>query len=67
MRMKYRDVPRHSLQASQSECFWHDKNTRNNDACVCTHMCEGTATQPDFLKDLCIFLEGEETQSNSDA
>lgn len=23
---------------SKQECVWHDKNTRNNDACVCDHM-----------------------------
>lgn len=45
MSMECRHITRRSLQASQ-ECVWHDKNTRNNDACVCAHMCEGTATQP---------------------
>lgn len=80
--MEYRDFTRRSLQASQ-ECVWHHKNTRNNDACVCAHMCEGTATQPAppqqpqsldpiaffflffFLNDLCIFLEGGETQMDT--
>lgn len=42
--MEYSDVRRRSLQASQ-ECVWHDKNGRNNDACVCALTCEGTATQ----------------------